>query len=448
MDTLTTLATTDELVRDDLRVVGRLVGRLGSTLDLGEIAARALPILSDELGYEVSELVLVDDLDGRLEIVGRTDAPLPDERRWSLSVPLAGALRRGDTFLRIDASWLHPALTDGGDRVAFRLTDGDATVGFVLLPGSHVVESCGVAEDLLVRTLGGLIGSFVSRALVHRALLRVTDRLDGSRRFQQHVLDHVSHEFNTPLMILRSVSEFLDTDDAEERAGFLDMHRQAVERLENLVQGVLEVAHARADTKRQDVTRDAFVDAVLVPVLDRRPWRRRQLVRAIDLPASGALSIDADGCALVLEHLLRNAGNFAIDRGAGAGLSIRLESDAARPVALADALAALEDRRLVAPQDPPDAARPDTRPRLVIEVIDTGIGIPEDERDAVFEPFYQARNSPLRGVSGAGMGLPTMHKRVRAMGGAVHLESAVGRGTRVRVSIPVVRIPETAPTEG
>ena len=435
MESITTLATTENEVHRDLRVVDRLVRSLGSTLDVGEIAARSLPILSEELGYAVSTFVLIDDVERSLEVVGALgDEGAAGPVRWPLGPALASRLLGTGTFLRIEADELPEGLRASGDRVAFRMTDGGVTVGFVLLPGSHVVESGSAHEEVLVRTVGGLIGSLVSRALVHQALLRVTDRLDGARRLQQHVLDHVSHEFNTPLMILKSVSEFADTDDGEERGAFLDMQRQAVERLEDLVQGVLEVARTRSDTTPHALTFDEFDRVVLEPALDAKPWRRDGLRVHVDLPPEGSMTLDVDGCALGLEHLLRNAWSFAAEQGAAAGLGVHLGRRDATPLSLDAALAALAAGDLSAWATTPAEQTPDA---LVLEVVDAGIGIPSDEVEAVFEPFYQARNSPLRGVSGAGMGLSTARKRIESMGGSLRLDSELGRGTRVRITIPL-----------
>lgn len=436
MDTLAPLVTRQEEIHRDLRVVDRLVRSLGSTLDVGEIAARSLPILSEELGYEVTTFVLVDELERALEVVGSVGGEAhAGPRTWDMAPELASRLLGTGTFLRVLADELPHALRTQGDRVAFRLIDGSVTVGFVLLPGSHVVESGDPHEEILVRTVGGFIGSLVSRALVHEALLRVTDRLDAARRLQQHVLDHVSHEFNTPLMILKSAAEFADTDDATERSAFLDMHQQALARLEDLVQGVLEVARTRTDTRPESLTFAEFRDVVLEPVLDAREWRRQDLDLQVALPLDGTITLDVDGVCLGMEHLLRNAWSFAVDQGARAGMLVHLARGASTPVpSLDDLLAALESGTL---GEHVTTLASEAADLLVVDVVDSGIGIPADELEHVFEPFAQAANSPLRSVSGAGMGLPTTRKRITSMGGAMQLESEIGRGTRVRLEIPL-----------
>jgi len=74
---------------------------------------------------------------------------------------------------------------------------------------------------------------------------------------------------------------------------------------------------------------------------------------------------------------------------------------------------------------------------LVLKVEDTGIGIPEDKFDLVFEPYEQAGPSGLAKGEGLGLGLSVVRELVRRLGGSVSLESEVGVGTTFTVVLPV-----------
>ncbi|HKK72053.1 MAG TPA: HAMP domain-containing sensor histidine kinase [Candidatus Krumholzibacteria bacterium] len=429
--------TIDPGIDRDLRFVERLVRTVGSSLDVGDVAARSLPILVDEVGCDFAEFLLLDTLNRKLELVDAMPAPTaPRREQWLLPTGLGAKLLTSPTVLDLSADDLPGPLQDGAERVAFRLTDGDATVGLVLLPVGSGIVGDGTGADVLLRTVGGLIGSWVARSLVHASLLTVTDRLDAARRLQQHVLDHVSHEFNTPLMILKSAAEFVDTDDGVERSAFLDMHGQALTRLEELVQGVLEVASHSSDGQVLEVSADDLRGVVFEAVLDGAAWRRDRLRRSIDVSGDRTWRLDVEGLGLTVEHLLRNAWSFAVDSGGRAGLIVHLEHAERTPVLRERFEHALRD--LAADRDPGDVVVSDPHgDQLVVEVLDTGIGIPADELELVFEPFTQAHNSPLRGVSGAGMGLAVCRKRVRSMGGRIELASELGHGTLARVTIPL-----------
>ncbi|MFJ7988371.1 ATP-binding protein [Streptomyces sp. NPDC096351] len=73
---------------------------------------------------------------------------------------------------------------------------------------------------------------------------------------------------------------------------------------------------------------------------------------------------------------------------------------------------------------------------LVFTTTDTGIGIPLDQQEQVFEEFYQVRGTHQRGQSGTGLGLPYARKLTAILGGTLTLSSAPGEGTVVRVEIP------------
>jgi signal transduction histidine kinase len=77
---------------------------------------------------------------------------------------------------------------------------------------------------------------------------------------------------------------------------------------------------------------------------------------------------------------------------------------------------------------------------LVISVADSGIGIPRDKIDTLFQPFVQLAGSQSRGHGGLGLGLVNAKRIVEAYGGAVWLDSEVGSGTIVYVSIPQARL--------
>jgi signal transduction histidine kinase len=71
--------------------------------------------------------------------------------------------------------------------------------------------------------------------------------------------------------------------------------------------------------------------------------------------------------------------------------------------------------------------------RAILEVVDDGAGIPDELRHRVFDPFFTTKK---RG-KGTGLGLTVAAQIVRSHGGDIHVESAVGRGTRIVVSWPL-----------
>jgi signal transduction histidine kinase len=74
--------------------------------------------------------------------------------------------------------------------------------------------------------------------------------------------------------------------------------------------------------------------------------------------------------------------------------------------------------------------------RLVVEVADTGIGIPADERERIFDEFHQVDSSASRQHRGTGLGLTISRRLARALGGDISVESTPGAGSTFRLELP------------
>jgi signal transduction histidine kinase len=71
-----------------------------------------------------------------------------------------------------------------------------------------------------------------------------------------------------------------------------------------------------------------------------------------------------------------------------------------------------------------------------LRVRDTGVGIPADRLEAVFQPFFQVEPSQTRGSGGTGLGLAISRELARAMGGDLTVESVVAHGSTFTLSVP------------
>ena len=249
-----------------------------------------------------------------------------------------------------------------------------------------------------------------ARQVATRAQARA-ERAEQSRR---ELIVNASHELRTPIASIRGHVESLlmATEDAAADApppaelhGYLAIVARESERLSALVDDLLALARADAGELKLDV-RAVEVDGVVREVYEAlAPLARRErqvlLVREVPDGLPAALA-DRQRLTQVLLNLVRNAITYTPEGG------------------IVSITASL-----------PDPAH------LDITVSDTGIGIPKEELDHVFERFYRTDASRARASGGFGLGLSIVRDLVRAMGGMVTAESVEGEGSRFHVVLRV-----------
>ncbi len=220
---------------------------------------------------------------------------------------------------------------------------------------------------------------------------------------------NVSHELRTPVNAVVGLAELLRADadaPAEERAHRLSLIADSGRTLLALVDELLDVAKAESGTLDPQ-----WAPLDLRAVLAHLDGTLRGLARPgvalrIDPAPAGPGTLLGDETMLVriLRNLLSNALKFT-ERGS-VELATRVEDG------------------------------PDGGPVLVLTVTDTGIGIPADQQERVFEEFYQVRGPHQRGRRGTGLGLPYARRLTEILGGTLRLDSEPGRGTAITVRLP------------
>jgi signal transduction histidine kinase len=214
----------------------------------------------------------------------------------------------------------------------------------------------------------------------------------------------VSHELRTPLTSIRGYLELVREDGGldEEQDRMLGIVDRNADRLLGLVTDLLFIAEVDAGKLTLERNRVQLGDVAGESVEAASPHARAAEIE-LNLDADDQLVVNGDRTRLaqVFDNLISNAIKFT---PAGGRIDVHVfRSDVA----------------------------------AVVEVSDTGSGIPEDEREHLFERFFRTSGAIRAAVQGTGLGLAIVGAIAASHGGTVSCESAEGGGAKFRVSLPL-----------
>ena len=221
---------------------------------------------------------------------------------------------------------------------------------------------------------------------------------------QKHFIGNVTHEFKTPLTSIKAYLDLVEMypEDVHLLGTALDTIKSETGRLYEMVEKVLQLA--ALEKYAFELSKERLeVSAAIRAVLDslRGKLAKFELRLTTDL-REAYVEADGDSLTLVLVNLLDNAIKYNKPQG-----QIYVRSE-------------VRDGR------------------VVIEVTDTGIGIPQEVAAKVFEPFYTVDKNRSRESGGAGLGLSLAIQYTELMGGTLTLANTGAEGTTFRVSFPMV----------
>jgi PAS domain S-box-containing protein len=231
--------------------------------------------------------------------------------------------------------------------------------------------------------------------------LRLRDLDEARRRY----LATVSHELRTPLTSIVSFVELIKAREGElrgESGEYLEIIQRNAERLLRVVADLLDLEGLEEGLTRLELGPVSVPDLARESV--RTSWATATMDGVnLDISAQDGPDLRADGTRLlqVLDNLIANAIKFTAEGG-----NVRVR--------------ATHDSR-----------------EWRIEVSDSGIGIPNDEVDRLFDRFFRASNARRDRVPGTGLGLPTAKAITELHGGKIEVNSTVGSGTTFIVRLPI-----------
>ena len=250
----------------------------------------------------------------------------------------------------------------------------------------------------------------------------VLDDVTALRRLERvrtEFVANVSHELRTPLTAIQGYLETLLGGALEERENarrFLDIAFRHTQRLGRLLDDLTDLSNIelnKVTLVRQPLALDEVVDSVVAIVQPKA--EARHVAVTSEIPASlPRVDADHDRLEQVLLNLVDNAVKYT---GEGGHVTVRATASVGGGM-------------------------------VVVEVADTGIGIPPADLPRITERFYRVDKARSRDLGGTGLGLAIVKHLVIAHGGELSIDSTLGEGTTVRFTVPTSRAGAVAAAPG
>jgi DNA-binding NtrC family response regulator/signal transduction histidine kinase len=286
-----------------------------------------------------------------------------------------------------------------------RLREHSEPAAFLVL-GIHPGRAFDETYRHFVRRIGEQIAIGLASARAYEQERRRAEALAEIDRAKTAFFSNVSHEFRTPLALMLGPLEEVLPEARErltpERHEQLVMVRRNAVRLLKLVNTLLDFSRIEAG-RVQAVYEPTDLNGVTAEIASvfRSAMENAGLQFTVECPPiAEPVYVDRDMWEKVVSNLLSNAFKFTFE----GSVTVTLK--------------------------PMEGA-------VQLQVRDTGVGIPEEHRERVFERFHRVEGTQARTYEGTGIGLAFVQELVRLHGGEVRVESALGQGSTFTVTIPL-----------
>lgn len=268
-------------------------------------------------------------------------------------------------------------------------------------------------------------------------LKKAKEALQRTDKLKDEFLANTSHELRTPLNGIIGIAESLIEGAtgklSPDTVSNLAMIVTSGRRLANLVNDILDFSKLRHQTialQLKPVALREIVDVVLTLSKPLVRQKNLQLINAIapDLPPVLA---DENRLQQILQNLIGNAIKFT-DSG-----SVKVSAQFVSGVGEEEIERGRENESISASRVAAQIAIHHLKSKIQITVSDTGIGIPQDKLDRIFESFEQADGSTARIYGGTGLGLAITKKLVELHSGEIWVASSLDEGSRFTFTLPV-----------
>lgn len=257
------------------------------------------------------------------------------------------------------------------------------------------------AEEYLV------VRDWTARKQLEMQLVAARTKAEESERLKSAFLANISHEIRTPLNAISGLTEVIasETDMGPEWKTYRNMIVENTEILTGLMDDIIKVAQIEAISDAvaihpaniDDIIQDAIQASWKGSQTHPSPEKPVQLMVEIDpVVQSKEVFTDREKTVFIIKELIDNAFKFTVEGSVTVGCRC-LEND------------------------------------VELFVKDTGMGIPDEDKSRIFDPFFHGESRFVSLHKGTGLGLNLIRRQVQIMGGSISFESEAGKGTEFTI---------------
>jgi signal transduction histidine kinase/HAMP domain-containing protein len=403
----------------ELAALYSIAGIASESLDINFVLQKTMEKVLEIFGFDAARIYLRNEEGGKLQLVTHHGIPadVPLVRSYRMGQGRLGrAIESGEAMfvgdMETDPEYKRLAHNQNMLKAGFRSSfliplkvrgEGLGVMNFVGKKPYHFSET----DIQLINAIAYHLGVAVGNARLFSQLQRQTMELERASKGKDEFLGVISHELRTPLNVIKGyteimIQEVLGSVSAEQKKALETIGNQSME-LFNMINGVLQVTKIEADAVQA-----ATWEVNLCSLLDELrtnyniPFGKELTVKwdyPTDLPI---IRTDDEKLKAVIQNLVNNAIKFT-EQG----------------------VVTITVRHLAEPNE------------VEFKITDTGIGIPKEKVDSIFNMFQQVDSSATRKYGGVGLGLYIVKKFTELLGGRIVVRSAFAEGSTFIVTLPV-----------